>query len=77
MRSILALGFRPVGVYRNPIFPTLPYLYDILQDRELYQLGGVNYGVDTGREGYENDPETTGPPPQVSTHWPNPPDGLS
>ena len=76
MRSILASRCRPVGVYRNRIFPTLPYLYDILQDRELYQLGGINYGVDTGGGGYENDPETTGPPPQVSTHWPDPPTGY-
>ena len=46
-RSILRAGFRPVGVYRNPIFPILPFLSFILPDMDLYQPGGVYYGVDT------------------------------
>ena len=52
-RSILWAGFRPVGVYPNPICPILPYLSSILQDRDPYRPGGVYYGVDTRGAEYE------------------------
>ena len=52
-RSILRDAFRPVGIYRKPIIPILPYQSAILQDRDLYHLGGVYYGVDTGWAVYE------------------------
>ena len=54
-RRILWAGFRPGGVYPNPICPILPYLFSILQDRDLYQQGGVYYGVDTRWAEYEMD----------------------
>ena len=44
---------RPVGVYHNPICPTVSHLSSILQDGNLYQPGGVSYGVDTSRPEYE------------------------
>ena len=52
MRSILEMGYRQVVVYRNPIFPIISYLSSILQDRDLYQPGGVSYGLDTRRAEY-------------------------
>ena len=52
-RSVLCAGFRPVEVCPNPIFPTLPCLPTILQDRDLYQSGGIYYGIDTRWAEYE------------------------
>ena len=47
------MGYRPVGVYHNPICPTISHLSSILRDRNLYQQGGVSYGADTSRAEYE------------------------
>ena len=46
-QSIAQAGFGMVGVYRHPIFPTVPCLSSILQDMGLYKPGGVYYGADT------------------------------
>ena len=52
-RLILSDGFWPDRVHRNPIFPTQRNVYYILQDRDLYQLGGDYYGPDTALTEYE------------------------
>ena len=57
MRRILKMGYRTVGVYPNPIFPTLSYLSSILQDRDLHQQGGVSYELDNRRAEYEMPPK--------------------
>ena len=44
---------RLVGVYPNPISPSLPYPSSILKDRDLYRPGGVYYGSDTRWPEYE------------------------
>ena len=54
--------------------PTLPIRYPTGQ-------GAIPTGRRKLRSGYWeggvlNDPETTGPPPQMSTYWPNPPKGY-
>ena len=36
-------------MYPNPIFPTISHQSSIIQDRDLYQPGGVSYVVDTSR----------------------------
>ena len=41
------MGYRPVGVYPNPIWPTIYHIASILKDWNIYQPGGVSYGVDT------------------------------
>ena len=51
------MGYRPVGVYPNHIFSIISYLSSILQDRNLYQPGGVSYGVDVRRAAYEMIPQ--------------------
>ena len=47
------MGYLPVAMYRNPISPTISHKSAIMQDRDLYQPGGVSYGVATGRAEYE------------------------
>ena len=42
-----------VGIYRNPVTHILPYQSAILQDRDVYQPGGVYYGSGTGWTEYE------------------------
>ena len=69
------MGYRPVGVYRNPICPILPNLSSILKDMDLYQPVGVAYGLDTVRAEFE-----IRPTPHRASHAEYPlggiPDGL-
>ena len=50
------MGYRPVGVNPNPIFPTKSHLSSILKDMSLYRPGGVSYGLDTSRAEFEITP---------------------
>ena len=51
------MGYRPVGVYPNPIRTTISHLASILKARNIYQPGGVSYCFDTSRAGREMIPK--------------------
>ena len=53
IRSNLYMGFRPVGVYPNPISPTISHISSIIKYTNLYQPGGVSYASDTIQVEYE------------------------
>ena len=51
LRSIPEEVSWPVRAYSKRIYPHVPCLYNIVQEMELYQLGGVNYGSYNGGGG--------------------------
>ena len=65
------MGYRPVGVYPNTIWPIISRLSSILKDRNIHKPGGVSYGVDTSRPEYEITPK-----PQDTRHAEYPLGGI-
>ena len=65
-RCVLQAGARATGVYRTlpPHPPTVPYISDILQDMDLYQVRYVYYVLFTGGGRVRNYPDTIRPPPR-------------